>query len=119
MLRRMHSLFEETCQQLKAELLEFNGEDDHVHLLISCSPTLAIATLVGKLKGKSSYFLRKEYKAALSKKLWGEHLWSPSYCVISSGGAPLSVLETYIQEQRVPPSEKSIAQSIRVTGTKP
>jgi len=112
-LARIQEIFQETCIQMEAELLEFNGEDDHVHLMVSCPPKIAIAILVGKLKGKSSYFLRKEYASVLKQKLWGVHLWSPSYCVVTCGGAPLSVVKKYIEQQRTPPSAKGIAISIR------
>ena len=83
MLERMRELFLETCEQMDVELTEFGGEDDHVHILVTVPPKLAIANLVGKLKGKSSYFLRKEYAKELRKKLWGTHLWAPSYCALT------------------------------------
>lgn len=118
MIKRLETLFRETCLQLEAELLEFNGEDDHVHLMLSCPPKVSLSVLVGKLKGKSSYFLRKEYWTQLKKKLWGNHLWSPSYCVVSCGGAPLSIVKQYIEQQRTPPSENAIAISIRESGGK-
>ena len=89
---------------MDGELLEFGGEDDHVHLMISCHPKFAISNLVGKLKGKSSYFLRKEYWLIIHLKLWGHHLWSHSYCVVTCGGAPLEVIKQYVEKQRTPPS---------------
>lgn len=113
MLDRVRIVFEETCEQMDAELLEFNGEHDHVHLMISCPPKLAVAVLVGKLKGKSSYFLRKEFWSLVKHKLWGNGFWSPSYCVTSCGGAPLAVIKQYIEQQRVPPDEKSVTISVR------
>lgn len=113
MLDRMRDLFEETCTQMQAELLEFNGETNHVHLMLSCSPTVPISVLVGKLKGKSSYFLCKEFGTQLKQKLWGKKLWSPSYCVVSCGGAPLAVIKQYIEQQNTPPDEKSVMISIR------
>jgi len=113
MLSRMQTLLHETCQQMDCELLEFNGEDDHVHLLISVPPKLSIAVLVGQLKGKSSYFIRQEFWDQLKQKLWGEHLWSPSYCCVTCGGAPLDIVKSYIENQRKPSSEKGIAQSLR------
>src|SRR5690349_19174022 len=61
MLGRLQEIFIETAQQMDCELLEFGGEDDHVHLMISINPKVAIANLVGKLKGKSSYLLRNEF----------------------------------------------------------
>jgi putative transposase len=63
---------------------------------------LAVSNLVGKLKGKSSYFLRREFWPELKAKLWGVHLWSPSYCVVSCGGASLEVVQRYIQSQQSP-----------------
>ena len=115
---RLEEIFEETCNQMEAELLEFNGEDDHVHLMIVCPPKLAIANLVGKLKGKSSYVLRREYWDHIKSMLWGEHFWSPSYCLVSCGGAPLDIVKEYIKNQREPGQEKSINQSLRYTGRK-
>src|SRR6476620_10916035 len=61
MLERLRFLFEETCQQMGVDLIEFGGESDHVNLMVCCPPKLAISNLVGKLKGKSSYHLRKEF----------------------------------------------------------
>jgi len=113
MLTRIQALFHETCEQLSCELLEFNGEYDHVHILISVPPKLSIAILVGKLKGKSSYFIRKEFWNQLKSKLWGNHLWSPSYCSITCGGAPLEIIKSYIEHQRRPSTDKGIAQSLR------
>jgi putative transposase len=98
---------------MECELLEFNGETDHVHLLVTCPPKRAIANLVGKLKGKSSHFLRKNYWDEIRQKLWGEHFWSPSYCSVTCGGAPLAIVKQYIDEQRRPPTEKGIIASKR------
>jgi putative transposase len=118
MLSRLKDLFAETCDQMGCTLHEFNGEDDHVHLLLSFPPKLAISNLVGKLKGKSAYFLCQEYWEQLKDKLWGKHLWSPSYCAVSCGGAPLDTIKQYIQNQRKPASDKSIKKSIALTGRK-
>jgi putative transposase len=103
---------------MEAELVEFNGDDDHVHLMILCPPKLAVASLVGKLKGKSSYFLRKEFWNEIKSKLWGGHFWSPSYCVVSCGGAPLEIVIEYIKTQREPCKAKSVNQSLRYTRRK-
>lgn len=118
MLNRLKEIFSETCTQMEAELLEFNGEDDHVHLMIVCPPKLAVASLVGKLKGKSSYVLRREFWENIKNKLWGEHFWSPSYCLVSCGGAPIEIVKEYIKNQREPSEEKSINQSLRYAGRK-
>ena len=82
-IERLRQIFDETMQQIDGELLEFGRQDDHVHLMVNCHPKLAISNLVEKLKGKSSHFLRQEFWPLLRKKLWGDHLWSRSYCVVT------------------------------------
>lgn len=113
MLVRLEEVYHETCEQMEGELLAFSGEKDHVHLLVSAPPKRDLSSLIGKLKGKSSYVLRKEFGEELEGKLWGKHLWSPSYCAVSCGGAPLEVVKEYVKEQQRLPSQKSIARSIR------
>ena len=103
MLLTIKAIFIEITKQMGGELIEFVGEEDHVHLLVSCPPKIAVSNFVGKLKGKSSYVLRKYYLPQLKKRLWGNHLWSPSYCVSSCGGAPLSIIKEYIRNQRKDP----------------
>ncbi len=90
---------------MDCELLECNGEHDHVHMMVSVHPKLAVSNLVSKLKGKSSYFLRKEFWPQIKPMLWGKHFWSPGYCCVSVGGASLETVKAYIENQRTPPSE--------------
>ena len=118
MLNNLKEIFNETCIQMGAELLEFGGEDDHVHLMVCCPPRLAVANLAGKLKGKSSYLLRKTFWSELKDKLWGDHLWSPSYCVVSCGGAPLEIVKQYIENQRRPSDAKALKLSKAFSGKK-
>lgn len=80
------------CAELDAELVEFNGEADHVHLLIAYPPTLAVSTLVQRLTGRTAYCVRREYTG----------LWSPSYFAVTCGGAPLSIIKQYIDGQARP-----------------
>ena len=114
----MKAIFTETCQQMDGELIEFGGEDDHVHLLISAPPKTALSNIVGKLKGKSSYILRGRYWEQLKTKLWGDHLWSPGYCAVSCGGAPLETVKKYVETQREPPPAKQIKKSLTLSGRK-
>lgn len=67
------------CLKLESELEEFNGEKDHVHLLVSYPPKISISKLVNYLKGVSSRRLRQYYKTEISKFYWKGVLWSPSY----------------------------------------
>ena len=71
MLKQMQCLIDETCMQMASKLIEFNKEDDHIHMIINVHPKLAISNLVGKLKGKTSYFMRKYYKNHVKHYLWG------------------------------------------------
>ena len=98
MLTDMETIMRDVCQDFDATLMEFNGEDDHVHLLVSYPPKVALSTLINSLKGVSSRRLRAKYDI----KTHRNHLWSPSYYAASSGGAPLETLKQYIQQQRRP-----------------
>ncbi|MDI2113787.1 IS200/IS605 family transposase [Commensalibacter nepenthis] len=96
----LKGIFEKVCLDFQAELIEFNGEHDHVHLLINYPPKIAISNLVNSLKGVSSRMIRKKYATHLKQKLWGNHLWSPSYFAGSCGGAPISIIRQYIEQQQ-------------------
>ena len=95
-------MFEKICNDFKAELIEFDGEDDHVHLLVNYPPKVSISKLVNSLKGASSLLIRKKNYPSIKKKLWGDALWSPSYFAASCGGAPITVIRRYIEQQRTP-----------------
>jgi len=98
----LRSIFASVCRDFEAELIEFNGEDDHVHLLVNYPPKVAVSKLVNSLKGVSSFLLRKKNYPNIKKKLWGGALWSPSYFAASCGGASIAVIRTYIEQQRTP-----------------
>jgi putative transposase len=87
------------CADLDVELVEFNGETDHVHLLVAYPPTLAISVLVQRLKGRTAYAVRREYTGVCVRARMRGHLWSPSYFAVSCGGAPLSIIKQYIDGQ--------------------
>jgi len=93
---------EQVCADFDVRLVEFNGEDDHVHLLVEYPPTVQLSRLVNSLKGVSARMLRKQRSEQIKAYLWGEHFWSPSYFVGSAGGASLDVLRKYIENQRRP-----------------
>ena len=116
MLERLTELLKETCEQMDCEMLACDGEDDHIHLMVSVHPKLAVSNLVSKLKGKSSYYLRKEFWPEIKMKLWGNHFWSPSYCCVSVGGASIETVKQYIDNQRKPPSERAVKTSKSLAG---
>ena len=100
-LDEMKNIFEKVCEDFEAELIEFNGEDDHVHLLVNYPPKISVSKMVNSLKGVSSRLLRKQFPE-LKKRYWKGVLWSPSYFAASCGGAPLSIIAQYIEKQKTP-----------------
>ncbi|WP_328423507.1 IS200/IS605 family transposase [Micromonospora sp. NBC_00389] len=102
MLTHCEQIMRQVCADLGAELREFNGEDDHVHLLVHYPPKLPISTLVNRLKGVSAHYLRKEFTDRINRHIMHGHLWSPSYFAASCGGAPLEVIKDYIKGQKRP-----------------
>ena len=99
MLSRLHEIFSYLCVKWECELLEFNGESDHVHLLLNLNPKVAPSIFVNNIKTVSSRLIRKEFTAELSKVYWKPVFWSRSYCILSCGGAPLTILKQYIEQQ--------------------
>ncbi|WP_084957314.1 IS200/IS605 family transposase [Thermoactinospora rubra] len=102
MLTRCEQVMRDVCARMGAELREFNGEDDHVHLLVHYPPKLPISTLVNRLKGVSAHYLRKEFTGRINRAIMHGHLWSPSYFAASCGGAPLEIIREYIKNQKRP-----------------
>ncbi len=98
---RMRRMFAKVCEDMEASLVEMDGEDNHVHLLVEYPPKLAVSVLVNSLKGVSSRLLRKE-RPDLRKRYWKNVLWSPSYFASSCGGAPIGIIKQYIEQQQTP-----------------
>ena len=98
----MQGIFEEVCSKFEAQLVEFDGECDHVHLLVVYPPRVAISSLVNSLKGVSSRLIRKKQYPSISKQLRGGALWSPSYFAGSCGGAEVEIIRQYIEQQNTP-----------------
>jgi putative transposase len=90
------------CKGWRGQLVEFNGEADHIHLLIALPPNLDLSVFVNNLKTTSSRLIRKEFAAKLNRVYRKPVFWSRSYCIISCGGAPLSILKQYIEQQENP-----------------
>ena len=98
-LKELRVIFSDLCKDFEAELIEFDGEGDHVHLLINYPPKVAISKLVNSLKGVSSRLIRRRRHPSIEENLWGGQLWSPSYFAGSCGGAPLTIIRQYIENQ--------------------
>lgn len=101
-LQELKTIFSDVCEDFEARLVEFDGEGDHVHLLIRYPPKVSVSKLVNSLKGVSSRLIRKKGFASVQNSLWGGSLWSPSYFAGSCGGAPIEVVRQYIEDQKTP-----------------
>lgn len=100
-LKDMQTVFEKVCTDFETHLVEFDGEDDHVHFLVHYPPKVALPVLVNSLKEVSSRRLRQRHPT-LTSRYWRGVLWSLSYFDASCGGAPLSITRQYIEQQRTP-----------------
>ncbi|WUJ12736.1 IS200/IS605 family transposase [Streptomyces sp. NBC_00390] len=94
----------EVCTDFEAELKQFNGQEDHVHLLVHHAPKVQLPKLVNSLEGVSSRYLRKEYDTHVHRYLWGGHFRSGSHFAASCGGAPLTVVRSTSRISSVPHS---------------
>ncbi|MEA5594105.1 IS200/IS605 family transposase [Rivularia sp. UHCC 0363] len=102
MLSRLHEIFESTCTKWRSQLKEFNGEPDHVHLLINYPPDVEVSKLVGNLKTVSSRLIRKDFADVLDRIYFKPVFWSGAYFVASSGGVTIEELKKYVENQHSP-----------------
>ena len=101
-INRLRELFTKVCSDFEAQLIEMDGEGDHVHLLVEYPPKVSVSSLVNSLKGASSRVLRNE-RPDIARRFYHKGvLWSPSYFASSCGGAPISVIRQYIEQQQTP-----------------
>ena len=100
----MREVFGKVCGDFKATFNEFDGAEDHVHLLVTYKPTVFISALVNSLKGVSSKILRQRFAIFKKASYWGDEvgLRSRDYFAASVGGAPIEVLKQYIEQQNTP-----------------
>ncbi|QYC45357.1 Transposase IS200 like protein [Nonomuraea coxensis DSM 45129] len=101
-LNRMEEIMRDVCADFETELSEFNGGSNHVHLLVNFPPKVALSRLVNSLKGVSSRRMRQEFPELARHYYRASKLWSGSYFAGSVGGAAISVLRQYIEQQNRP-----------------
>ena len=87
------------CINNNYELVEINTDLDHVHMLIGLSPQDDIPTVLKTLKGVSARLLNQKHKEIISQKLWGGHIWSPSYYIATTSDNLMDNIKTYIKNQ--------------------
>lgn len=102
-LERLREIVEQRCLDWRGDLIEMNGEADHVHILASLPPNIDLSRFVNNLKTTSSRLIRRDFADQLNYVYRGKPVfWSRTYCIVSCGGAPLSVLKQYVEQQDAP-----------------
>ncbi len=100
-IQALRDIFAKVCADFEADLVEVDGEHDHIHLLVEYPPKVAVAKLVNSLKGASSRRLKNNFPE-LQRHFYKGALWSPSYFAGSCGGAPIEIVRQYIEGQETP-----------------
>ena len=101
---RLKEMFIEIGGKYGISLVEWGGEEDHIHCLFKAKPTTALAKFINAYKSASSRIIKKEFPE-IRKQLWKEYFWSRSYCLLTSGGVSVEVIKEYIKRQG---NEKSL-----------
>jgi putative transposase len=101
MIEQLREAFESACVKLECELIEMDGEQDHVHLLIAYPPKLSVSVMVNNLKSISSRMLRLQ-NTHLTRQSKSAALWSRSYFACTAGGATIETLKAYVESQSTP-----------------
>jgi putative transposase len=102
MLTRLREIFDSTCQKWRSTLTDFNGEENHIHLLISYPPDVEVSKLVNNLKTVSSRLIRKDFADEINAIYKKAVFWSGAYFVASCGGVTVDQLKAYVEKQDSP-----------------
>ena len=95
---RAKEIFSRIAPNYNISLQEWGHDEDHVHILFRAHPKTAISKFINAYKSASSRLLKKEFPS-IREKLWKEQFWSQSFCLLTTGGAPLEIVKEYIQSQ--------------------
>ena len=101
MISQIREAIESACEKLECQLIEMDGEEDHVHILIAYPPKICVSVMVNNLKSISSRRLRLA-NPDLKKQSANGTLWSRSYFACSAGGASIDVIKKYVESQNTP-----------------
>ena len=100
-LLRLKEIFADTLIKWECNLVEFNGESDHVHLLIDYKPDISLSKLIANLKTVSSRLIRRDFPDLASKYFYNKpYFWTGAYFVASCGGVTVSQLKKYVENQK-------------------
>ena len=102
---RVRELIRQTCATMEVYIVSGHVSADHVHLLVSVPPNVAVSELVQRLKGRSSRRLLEEF-GELSRQYWGQHLWARGYFAVSTGNVTDEIIRQYIDSHGdLPPDD--------------
>lgn len=100
MLNRLEEIFRDTLTRWECTLIEFNGEPDHVHLLLEASPLIQLSKLVNNLKTVSSRLIRRDFRTHCERIFYRKPIfWHRSYGIFSTGGPSIDTIRQYIANQ--------------------
>ncbi|MBR3151046.1 MAG: IS200/IS605 family transposase [Erysipelotrichaceae bacterium] len=91
-------IFEKIAPSYNISLLEWNHDSDHIHILFKAHPNSELSKFINAYKSASSRLIKKEF-LEVRKRLYKEYFWSQSFCLLTTGGAPLEVIRKYIETQ--------------------
>lgn len=95
---RLKAIFEYISPNYNITLQEWNHDIDHIHILFKGQPNTELSKFINTYKSASSRLIKKEYPQ-IRQKLWKESFWSKSFCLLTTGGAPIEVIKKYIEKQ--------------------
>ncbi|MFH1416893.1 MAG: IS200/IS605 family transposase [Planctomycetota bacterium] len=101
---RLREVIREVCRTHEIEILQGHVSRDHVHVLVSASPSMSASKIMQYVKGKSSRKLMMEFRH-LNRQFWGRHMWARGYFVATSGNVTDEVIAEYIRLQNNEPPE--------------
>jgi len=102
-LSRLETIFQETLSKWECQLVEFNGEPDHVHLLVSYKPEISLSKLIANLKTVSSRLIRRDFSYLSSQYFYNKpYFWTGAYFVASCGGVTVEQVKKYVEAQDAP-----------------
>ncbi|ADH10072.1 IS200/IS605-like element ISBth16 family transposase (plasmid) [Bacillus tropicus] len=91
-------MFVRLSENYNITLVEWNHDVDHVHILFKAHPNTEMTKFINAYKSASSRLIKRDFPQ-VKKKLWKEMFWSRSFCLLTTGGSPIDVVKTYIENQ--------------------
>jgi len=101
---RTRELIRQTCATMEVYILSGHVSSDHIHLLVSVPPNVAVSVVVQRLKGRSSRRLQEEF-GELKRQYWGRHMWARGYFAVSTGNVTDEIIKQYIESHKDMPTD--------------